>query len=79
LLEDGEAPAAALARSTPRFAAKRAMRALFDRGVPDAASTRCCRRGPFTALARSVYFHHRGLASAAGWRDLAPDAPARTV
>jgi len=71
LLEDGEAPAAVIARSTPRFAGKRAMRALFDRGVPDAAFDALLSTRAFSALARSVYFHHRGLASAAGWRDLA--------
>jgi geranylgeranyl reductase family protein len=71
LLENGEAPAAALARSTPRFAGKRALRVLFDRGVPDAVFDALLSTRPFTALARSVYFHHRGLASAAGWRDLA--------
>jgi flavin-dependent dehydrogenase len=71
LLEDGEAPAAALARSAPRFAAKRALRAIFDHGVPDAAFDALLSTRAFRALARSVYFHHRGLASAAGWRDLA--------
>jgi hypothetical protein len=44
---------------------------LFDRGVPDAVFDALLSTRPFTALARSVYFHHRGLASAAGWRDLA--------
>jgi flavin-dependent dehydrogenase len=71
VIEGGEAPAEALARTAPRFAAKRAMRALFDHGVPDAAFDALLSTRPFTALARSVYFHHRGLASAAGWRDLA--------
>lgn len=71
VLEGGEAPGAVIARSAPRFAAKRAMRALFDRGVPDALFDALLSTRPFTALARSVYFHHRGLASAAGWRDLA--------
>jgi geranylgeranyl reductase family protein len=71
LLEDGDAPAAALARSAPRFVANRALRAVFDRGVPDAAFDALFSTRAFTALARSVYFHHRGLASAAGWRDLA--------
>jgi flavin-dependent dehydrogenase len=71
LLEDGAAPGAAIARSTPRFAAKRAMRTLFDHGVPDAAFDALLSTRAFTGLARSVYFHHRGLASAAGWRDLA--------
>jgi flavin-dependent dehydrogenase len=71
LLEDGEAPAAVLARTTPRFFAKRAMRALFDHGMPDAVFDLLLSTRPFVALARSVCFHHRGLASAAGWRDLA--------
>jgi flavin-dependent dehydrogenase len=71
LLERGEAPAAALARGTPRFAGKRMLRALFDRGVPDPVFDALLSTRAFTALARSVYFHHRGLASAAGWRDLA--------
>jgi len=71
LLEDGEAPAEALARTKRTFAAKRALRALFDRGVPDALFDALLSTRPFKALARSVYFHHRGLASAAGWRDLA--------
>ncbi|MFO1303289.1 MAG: FAD-dependent oxidoreductase [Burkholderiales bacterium] len=71
LFEGGEAPALALTRQAPRFAAKRAMRALFDRGVPDAAFDALFATRAFTALARSVYFHHRGLATAAGWRDLA--------
>jgi len=71
VLEGGEAPAAALARTAPRFVAKRAMRALFDRGVPDAVFDALLSTRAFTALARSVYFHHRGLASAGGWRDIA--------
>jgi flavin-dependent dehydrogenase len=71
LLEDGVAPATALARTAPRFTAKRALRAVFDAGVPDVAFDALLSTRAFTALARSVYFHHRGLASAAGWRDLA--------
>lgn len=71
LLEDGEAPAYALARAYPTFTGKRVLRALFDRGVPDAAFDALLGTRAFTALARSVYFHHRGLGSAAGWRDLA--------
>ncbi|MFO1311146.1 MAG: NAD(P)/FAD-dependent oxidoreductase [Burkholderiales bacterium] len=71
VFEGGEAPAAVLARHAPRFAMKRAMRALFDRGVPDAAFDALLSTRAFAALARSVYFHHRGLATAAGWRDLA--------
>ena len=50
---------------------KRVLRTLFDHGVPDAAFDALLSTRAFTALARSVYFHHRGLGSAAGWRDLA--------
>lgn len=66
-----EAPARALARTRPRFACKRALRALHDAGVPDACFDAAIATRPFAALARSVYFHHRGLRSADGWRDLA--------
>ena len=47
------------------------LRTLFDRGVPDAVFDAALRTRAFTALARSVYFHHRGLRSPEGWRDLA--------
>jgi len=70
LLEGGPAPARVLTRQTPSFATKRLLRALYDRGVPDAAFDALLSTRAFTALARSVYFHHRGLRSAAGWRDL---------
>jgi digeranylgeranylglycerophospholipid reductase len=70
-LEGAEAPMYALARAHPRFAAKKLLRTLFDRGIPDAAFDAALRTRAFTALARSVYFHHRGLRSPEGWRDLA--------
>ncbi|MFO1315702.1 MAG: NAD(P)/FAD-dependent oxidoreductase [Burkholderiales bacterium] len=66
-----EAPARALARTRPRFVWKRALRGLYDVGVPDAVFDAALATRPFAALARSVYFHHRGLRSAEGWRDLA--------
>jgi hypothetical protein len=47
------------------------LRAAFDRGAPDALFDAALDTRAFTALARSVYFHHRGLRSAEGWRDLA--------
>ena len=71
LLEDAEDPGRVAARSHPRFVFKHALRVLFDHGVPDAWFDAALRTRPFTALARSVYFHHRGLRSAEGWRDLA--------
>lgn len=71
-LHEGAAePARVLARQAPSFATKRVLRALYDRGPPDAASDALLSTRAFTALARSIYFHHRGLRSAAGWRDLA--------
>ena len=70
-LEDAEDPGRALARHRPRFVGKRALRVLFDRGLPDALFDAAIGTRAFTALARSVYFHHRGLRSAEGWRDLA--------
>ena len=70
-LEGGEDPGRALARRAPRFVWKRVLRMLYDRGVPNAVFDAALSTRPFTALARSVYFHHRGLRSAEGWRDLA--------
>ena len=70
-LEGGEDPGRALARQHPRFAVKRALRVVFDRGVPDRVFDAALGTRAFTALARSIYFHHRGLRSAEGWRDLA--------
>jgi len=70
-LEGAGDPGRALARSTPRFVGKRTLRAIYDRGIPDAAFDAMLSTRAFTALARSVYFHHRGLRSAEGWRDLA--------
>ena len=71
LLEGAGDPGRVLARDRPRFAWKRALRALYDVGVPDPVLDAVLRTRPFTALARSVCFHHRGLRSAEGWRDLA--------
>lgn len=71
LLENAEDPGRVLARSRPHFVWKRTLRALLDRGIPDPLYDAVLRTRPFTALARSVYFHHRGLRSADGWRDLA--------
>ncbi len=69
--EGAPPPARVLAATRPRFACKRALRALYDVGVPDAVFDAAIATRPFAALARSICFHHRGLRSAAGWRDLA--------
>ena len=70
-LEGANEPMHTLAREQPRFAAKLVLRTLFDQGIPDAVFDAALRTRPFTALARSVYFHHRGLRTREGWRDLA--------
>lgn len=70
-LEGAADPGRVVAQRAPRFVAKRALRALYDRGVPDALFDALLSTRAFTALARSVYFHHRGLRSAEGWCDLA--------
>jgi digeranylgeranylglycerophospholipid reductase len=70
-LESFEDPGRVLARQHPRFVVKRALRVVFDRGIPDRVFDAAFGTRAFTALARSIYFHHRGLRSAEGWRDLA--------
>jgi flavin-dependent dehydrogenase len=64
-------PSRVLALRNPRFAWKHALRAAYDVGVPDRVLDSILGTRVFTAAARSVYFHHRGLRSAEGWRDLA--------
>jgi flavin-dependent dehydrogenase len=71
LLEGAGDPGRVVARQAPSLAWKRVMRAVYDRGVPDRLFDAALSTRMFTALARSVYFHHRGLQTAAGWRDLA--------
>lgn len=70
-IEGAADPGRVAAQRAPRFVAKRTLRALYDRGMPDAVFDAMLSTRAFTALARSVYFHHRGLRSAEGWRDLA--------
>jgi flavin-dependent dehydrogenase len=70
-LQDGaEEPGRVMARAYPRFAWKRALRIAFDHGVPDAVFDAALTTRTFTAIARAVYFHHRGLWSADAWRDI---------
>jgi 2-polyprenyl-6-methoxyphenol hydroxylase-like FAD-dependent oxidoreductase len=71
LLEGFEDPGRVIARQHPHYVFKRALRIVFDRGIPDRVFDAALATRAFTALARSVYFHHRGLRSAEGWRDLA--------
>jgi len=70
-VEGAAHPSQVLERRNPRFVCKRALRALYDAGVPDRVFDAALSTRAFRAVARSVYFHHRGLRSAQGWRDLA--------
>jgi digeranylgeranylglycerophospholipid reductase len=55
-----EHPARALARETPRFAAKLWLRRAFDLSPPNWMWNLMFGTAPFRALAQSVYFHRRG-------------------
>jgi len=59
----------------PRFRYKRLMRVAFDRFPSDRMFNLLMRSGMLTTAARLVYFHRRGLFSAAAWRDLVARAP----
>jgi digeranylgeranylglycerophospholipid reductase len=54
----------------PRFFWKRRLRYLVDRGAPDWAVNLGLALPPVRRLAKLVFFHTRGLKSAAAWRDV---------
>ena len=56
--------------AAPRFRAKRLARAAFDRVQSDRLFDLAIGNPVFAALAKLVFFHRRGLASTAAWRDL---------
>ena len=53
----------------PRFAWKLLLRRLFDLRWPARLMDGALANPAFRALAQTVFFHHRGLFSAAAWRD----------
>ncbi len=57
--------------SPPRFFWKRCLRRLMDAVPTNAVWDALLATPPMRALARAVFFHHRGLFSPAAWRDLA--------
>ena len=59
-----------VAPPAPRFRAKRLARAIYDRVQSDRLFDLAIGNRAFAALARLVFFHRRGLASPAAWRDL---------
>jgi digeranylgeranylglycerophospholipid reductase len=70
LLQGAQSPADSLARSYPRVRTKRLLRAVLHQAPPNWILDYGVRTPPLRALARLVYFHHRGLLDRAAWRDL---------
>lgn len=70
LLDGGPAPEASLRDAYPTFGAKRAMRAALDLRPPNALVDLALANPRLQAVARTVFFHHRGLWSGEAWRDL---------
>ena len=72
LLDGGPPLDRALKGAFPTFTWKRAMRTIMDVRPPNAVIDLALDSSRFRAVARSVFFHHRGLMAPAAWRDLAP-------
>lgn len=71
LLDGGRAPGAILAEVHPRFVWKRWLRRAVDLRPPGALIDAAFSSPLFCGIARTLFFHHRGLFSRAAWRDLA--------
>jgi hypothetical protein len=72
LLDGGPSPDRILRDAYPTFTWKRPMRAAMDIHPPNALLDRALESPRFRAVARAVFFHHRGLLSGGAWRDVAP-------
>ena len=70
LLDEGPPPGVALRGTYPSFTVKRWLRRGFDMQLPAAILDRAIDDPRFVALARQVFFHHRGPFSPEGRRDL---------
>lgn len=70
LLDGGPGPADVLSTVLPRFRWKRLLRRAIDMRPPNRLLDALFATPPFLALARTVFFHHRGLFSRAAWADL---------
>jgi flavin-dependent dehydrogenase len=70
-LFDGDPhPAAVLDRHAPANSAKQSLRRAWDVAPPNRLIDALAFSRPALAMARLVFFHHRGLLSADGWRAL---------
>ncbi|MEO6847804.1 MAG: NAD(P)/FAD-dependent oxidoreductase [Chthoniobacterales bacterium] len=77
LLDAGPLPQQIIASTIPSFAIKRLIRILFSRvQPPNWAYDMLIGSKSFRQFAQMIFFHHRGLLSAAAWKDLWHDAPA---
>ncbi len=70
LCEDGPDPGRILAAEYPRYRWKMLLRRGIDRDPPNWMYDWSLGLPVTRALARLIYFHHKGLKSAAAWRDL---------
>ncbi len=70
LFDGGPDPAAVLAREVPRYRWKGLLRRLLSLGPPNWLFDATLHLPPTRAAARLIYFHRKGLASGAAWRDL---------
>jgi flavin-dependent dehydrogenase len=79
LLDGGPHPGEVLELRRPSFRWKSALRTLLEVGPPNRLIDSLAFSRPALAAARLVFFHHRGLLSADGWRALIEPArpPAR--
>jgi digeranylgeranylglycerophospholipid reductase len=70
LLDGGPAPDLALRGMYPSFTWKLVMRRAMDLAPPNALLDMAFGSARFRDLARTIFFHHRGLLTADAWRDL---------
>jgi len=75
LLDGGPHPAAVLAREYPRFRWKRRLRRALDRILIPALLEAVFSTPPFLAVAKGIFFHHRGVFARDAWKDLAARPP----
>jgi len=70
LLDGGPLPHLELERSVPRYGWKRLLRRAMSISPPNWVFEALLASPPFRALARTVFFHHRGLFSRQAWREI---------
>ncbi len=74
LMDDGPHPARVLASHAPASPVKRGLRWAMNLAPPNSLIDTVLFSRPALAFARLVFFHHRGLLSAEGWRALTQPA-----